>query len=143
MKHPRGTRSIRSQQVRRDVALAIAAMFLLAAAARTSAGEFINLGFEDANLSNLFGDAGHARDLAPGWEWNIGGAGYTSDTLCYFDGPVLGGFGPGWASLLGVPNPYNFPIVGRYGLFLAPAYDGLHFAATSIRESGVVPVGTK
>ena len=143
MKHQDRNQFNRAQRVRRDLALAIAAMFLLAAVTRTNGGDFVNLGFEDANLSNLFADAGHAHDLAPGWEWNIGGAGYTSDTLMYFDGPVLNGFGPGWAALLGVPNPYNFPIIGSYGLVLAPAYDGLHFAATSIRESGVVPVGTK
>ena len=123
----------------------VVGMFIasLLACSDVSAREFQNLGFESANTNNVSPQGeGLSADLTPGWQWNVGTRGYTANAFMYVNQSIDMGNGLGWASLVTVVNPYDFPVVGKYGVWLAPGYAG-SILPTSVRQSGMIPRGTK
>ncbi len=120
------------------------AMVCLAALPQTGARQFQNLGFEEVNATNMTPPVGWAHDLAPGWEWNLNGAGYAADTAVTVNGAIWWTVNSGWVGLMTADNPYGFPVVGKYGLFLAAGYiGGPSLVPTSMRQTGTIPPGTK
>jgi len=125
---------------------ASAALMLLLALPVVRGGDFVNLGFENLN-ENAVGNQSDwtSGNLTPSWEWNVGGKGYTFGQSIEVDsaGGVLEGYTGGSGVLITRANGFNFPVVGQYGVFLSPSYNGITFSPTSIRQSGTVPPGTR
>jgi len=121
-----------------------AVLILLLVLPAVRGGDFVNLDFEAANTANVTSSGeGWAHDLAPGWEWNIGGAGYASDSFMSVNPGIFGGDAGGLAALMTTANVYGFPVVGRYGIYLAGDSNPATLWPSSIRQTGDVPVGAK
>ena len=145
MKHPSGAQRIRGQQVRRSLALAAITLLLLATVARSYAGDFINLTFNDGNvtpqdIASGGNSTGTIDRLLPGWRL------FVNDTQPYtgliqwghpHEGMPFALFGSPWSNI----NPdastlYALLIDTRLlpSTFSDPGYNIVH-----LRQTGTIP----
>ena len=139
MKHPSGNESVRVEQVPQGLALAAITLLLLDVFFRTQAGDFINLTFDDANvtpqdIASGGNTTGTMDRLLPGWQI------FTSETQPYTGliqwGPPREGMPFGLFSSPYMPTGYALWIETDALPSIQPGPGSL----LHLRQTGTIPV---
>lgn len=112
---------------------------LLLGGARLAHGQaFINLGFENATITDLNPPLGPLVATVPGWTWNISLAA-PPDTVRFndvaLDAPAT--------TLHGLNSPFRPAIAGSYSIVLQGGSTAGGGAGAAISQTGLIPLGTQ